>query len=76
MTNIIQAVWHALGKGLNAAIVKDALALVESAAASNLSNDSAREFVVDILVRRGIPESVARLAVELALQLFKTRSSK
>ena len=34
-------------------------------------NAQRREFVVQMLMARGIPESIARLATELAVQLLK-----
>lgn len=34
-------------------------------------NAKRREFVVQMLMARGIPESIARLAVELAVQFIK-----
>lgn len=34
-------------------------------------NEKCRAFVVDMLIARGIPESVARLATEIAVQLLK-----
>lgn len=57
-------------------VVKTALIWVKVAANKAIDNGQKREFVVDILVSRGIPESVARLAVELAFQLFKAELAK
>jgi hypothetical protein len=51
--------------------IKMALDWVRIAAERELSNDERREFVVKMLTSRGIPESIARLATELAVQLFK-----
>ncbi len=34
-------------------------------------NDARREFVIKMLVGRGIPEHLARLAVELAVGIYK-----
>ena len=36
-----------------------------------LTNETSREFVVKMLMARGISESVARLTTELAVQLLK-----
>ena len=41
------------------------------AAEEYADNDTRRAFVIRMLVARGVPESVARLAVELAVQLIK-----
>lgn len=76
MMHIFKAIWHALGRGLNAAIVRDALALAETAAVSFVTNSSRREYVVKMLVSRGVPESVARLATEMALQLLKAKTEQ
>lgn len=59
------------GRGLTDEIVQVALTWVKMAATKTLDNTGKREFVVDILVSRGVPESIARIAVELAVQLFK-----
>jgi hypothetical protein len=51
--------------------VKMALDWVRVAAEKELDNAARREFVVKMLMARGIPESIARLATELAVQLLK-----
>ena len=48
-----------------------AVVWVRVAASKYVDNTARREFVVNILVNKGIPESIARLAVELAVQLAK-----
>lgn len=58
-------------KGLTDEWVKEALSLVKVAATMFVDNASKREWVVAALVSRGVPESVARLALELSVQLFK-----
>ena len=63
----------AAGRGLTDALVKEALGWVKVAAAKELDNTARREFVVAILVAKRIPESIARLAVELAVQITKTQ---
>lgn len=62
--------------GLN----KDVLVLAEDwvkvAATKAISDSAKREFVVGILVSKGVPESIARLAVELAYQAVKSELAK
>ena len=48
-----------------------ALHFVREAATKYVDNTQRREWAVSQLMRRGIPESIARLAVELAVQLIK-----
>ena len=40
-------------------------------AEKKLANGTSREFVVEMLMARGVSESVARLTTELAVQLLK-----
>ena len=51
--------------------IKMALDWARVAAGKELDNAQRREFVVALLVARGIPESLARLATELAVQILK-----
>jgi hypothetical protein len=61
-------------RGLTNELVEDALSLVtDPSQATRPGNADKREWVVSILVSRGVPESLARLAVELAVQLWKQR---
>lgn len=62
--------------GLTDAIVAQALAKVKQLATSALTNAERREQAVSFLIGRGIPESIARLAVELAVQLAKKELDK
>lgn len=66
----------AVGAGLTDEIVKAALGWVKVAADRFVDNGEKREFVVRMLTTRGIPEGVARLAVELAVQIYKKESAK
>jgi hypothetical protein len=68
---IVRAFHSAAARGLTDAIVSQALDLVKTAAQGVLDNAGKREWVVAALVAKGIPESIARLAVELAVQEFK-----
>lgn len=73
---ILKAIGAASFNGLKDEIVQAALAYVKDAAARGLANDAAREYVVQALMKSGVPESLARLAVELAVQLFKKEIGK
>lgn len=59
------------GNGLTDQIVQLALTFVKEAAVKFADNTERREWVVAQLVAKGIPESLARLGVELAVQLLK-----
>ncbi len=59
------------GRGLTDEVLSIALTWARVAANKAMDNAAKREFVVEILVARGIPESIARLAVELAVQVLK-----
>jgi hypothetical protein len=61
----------AAANGLTDQLVRDAYWLAKEAAGKALENEAARAFVVAELRRRGIPESIARTALELAVQLLK-----
>jgi hypothetical protein len=71
-----QALQGAEARGLKDAVVATALRYVKEAALLFTDNDERREWVVNRLVERGVPESVARLAVELAVQIWKRESAK
>lgn len=57
--------------GLTDEIVDLALRWVRAAAERTVDNAERREWVVAILKANRIPESIARLAVELAYQFYK-----
>ena len=71
---------HALAvagaNGLTDDLVHTALTWVRVAARKELNNTAKREWVIAILVNKRVPESVARLAVELAVQLLKKELAK
>ena len=52
-------------------LLKMAVDWARLAVEKGLTNDTSREFVVKMIMARGISESVARLATELAVQLLK-----
>lgn len=61
-------------RGLTDDLIQLALQFVTKAAVDLPDNDARREWVIQQLVARGVPESIARLAVELAVQLFKKQA--
>lgn len=65
------ALGEAVINGLTDQIVELAKKLVKDAGSRALNNDQKREMVVLALKNKGIPESIARLAVELAYQALK-----
>ncbi len=59
--------------GLTDAIVRDAQLWVSRVPGNLLTNGDKREWAVTMLVSNGVKESIARLAVEMAVQLWKRR---
>lgn len=57
--------------GLNDDLVEQALELVTKADSQFSDNHVRREWVVAALIAAGVKESIARFAVEVAVQLFK-----
>ena len=66
-----KAFGYAKDNGLTDDLVKLALKWVREASKQTVENPEKREWVVEILKAKGIPESIARIAVELAYQLYK-----
>lgn len=73
---VVKALGYANLHGLTDAIVSEALKYVEEAAATVMDNEQKREYVITRLVAKGVPEFVARLAVELAVAAYKSRVPK
>lgn len=73
---VARALARAKALGLNDQLLKDTIAWVEEAGEKFADPAARREFVVGVLKSRGVPESVARLAVELAVQIWKKRTAK
>lgn len=73
-------IWHALEaagiRGLSDEVVALALIWVKEAVKTGLDNTAKREWVVGQLVAKHVPESIARLAVELAVQAAKKELEK
>ena len=61
----------AKANGLTDQLLSQALGLVREAATQFADNTERREWVVAALVANKVPESVARFAVEAALQVLK-----
>ena len=57
--------------GLTDELVDLALKYVRVAATKTVDNREKREWVAELLVARGIPRSLAYLAIELAYQLYR-----
>lgn len=73
---IVSALKSAAVNGLTDSIVEEAKKWAKVAAGKELDNAAKREFVVKILTSKGIPESISRLAVELAVQALKAELKK
>ena len=71
-----KALGYAKQTGLTDELVKVALVWVRVAADKFVSDGEKREFVVEILVNKGVPESTARIAVEFAFKLFQKELSR
>jgi hypothetical protein len=70
-STILKALNLAFARGLTKQLIEQAKELAKEAAAKFVDNAQRREWVVAQLVARGIPESIARLAVELAVSILK-----
>ncbi len=70
-TLAVKALGIAGDAGLTNDIIADALYWVKVASTRLADNAQKREFVVQMIMSKGIPEYIARLAVELAYTLFK-----
>ena len=69
---IVRGLRSARVRGLTDAVVERALAYVRTAADRTVDNAERREWAVQMLIARlHIPESVARVAVEIAVQIYK-----
>lgn len=68
---VMKALRLAQSQGLDDKLVDLAMKWVKVAATKFVSNAEKREWVVEVLVTKGYPESLVRLAVELAYILYK-----
>ena len=62
--------------GLTQEVIQLALPLVRQAATKVMSDQARREWVVNALIAQHVPESVARVAVELAYNLYQAEITK
>lgn len=70
------AIGRAISHGLSDDLLKLALAYVKEAAKTEIDKAERREWVVGLLVAKGVPESIARFAVETAYQVYKRELEK
>lgn len=81
-TRFGKLIWSALEqagiRGLSDELLKITLAWVRVAAEQQLNNEQKRAFVIGILKEKfpHIPESIIRLAIELAVQVLKEEVEK
>lgn len=69
-------VGRAIQAGFSDELLRTALVWVRVAAKKEIDNDARRAWVVQILVDKGVKESIARFAVEAAYQLYKAELEK
>lgn len=65
----------AKANGLTDDIVKLAMRLANQAAVEFETNEARRNFVLTALSARGVPDSLARFALESAVQMIKQRTA-
>ena len=69
---ITRALQSGFAPGLSDAVIDAALGYIRTAGAQFTDNTERREWVVQqLMAKMHLPESIARLAVELAIQLYK-----
>lgn len=68
-------VFSAAKDAVPAEVLSKAISLAEEAAVKYADNSDRREWVVQALIAEHVPESVARLAVELAVNFLKKQVS-
>lgn len=73
---IMKAAAAAQAAGLTDEIVAVALPYVRTANAKFVDNAERREWCVKQLAGKGVPESIARLAIEMAFQLYRKELAK
>ncbi len=72
----IKAFQAAKARGLTDALVAKALELARFAAVRFVENTERRTWVIEHMISSGVPESIARLALELAVQQLKKEAGK
>ena len=66
----------ARASGLTDELVQIALPFVRQANAKFVDNAKRREWVVAVLIQRGVPERIARIVVELAYGIYRKELGK
>ena len=71
--SLLQKAWKlAEVAGVNDELLEFALKYIRVANKKFIDNTEKREFVVQLLLNRKVPESIARLVVEMAFQVWKS----
>ena len=73
---LTKAFKYAKESGLTDELVQIALPFVREANRKFVDNNKRREWVVAVIVQRGVPESIARLVAELAFQIYRKELTK
>lgn len=77
LKSAVQQGWSLLQKaGLDDEVLGLALRYVKTASTKYVDNNERREWVLRVLVDHKVPEGVARVAIELALKLYKAELAK
>ena len=75
--SVLEVAWNFVkAAGLNDEVIELALKLVKTADMKFIDNAERREWVVSVLRKRGLPEGVARIAVEFAYRIYKAKKAK
>ena len=75
--SVLEVAWNFVkAAGLNDEVIELALKLVKTADMKFIDNIERREWVVSVLRKRGLPEGVARIAVEFAYRIYKAKKAK
>ena len=75
--SVLEVAWSFVkAAGLNDEVIELALKLVKTADMKFIDNVERREWVVSVLRKRGLPEGVARIAVEFAYRIYKAKKAK
>ena len=70
-------IWGVIeGLGIDDELIEFALKWIRIADQKYVDNDQRREWVVGVLKGRNLPDSIARLVVELAFQVYRKEKKK
>ena len=77
IVGLVKQAWNIAEKiGVNDELMAFALKWIKVADTKYVDNTKRREFVVALLVKKGISESISRLIVEMAFQIYKKNLQK